>query len=324
MDPRLRATASRQGGVFTRRQAAGAGCSERELKTRTGANGDWVVVRRGAYAERPLWDALDDDGRYRLTVRAAVLTATRPAVVTHSSSAAYLGFPMRPHWRRLVHLTRPGVTGGRTEGGVKHHLAGYDEHQLVTVDGLVMAGPARTALDLGREFGFEDAVVAADVALRLGASRSELSGLLDGMRSWPHITSPRRAVAIADGGAESIGETLLRLLVLELGIGTPETQFELTDGRRRAVADLRVRRHLFEFDGRVKYLGRERGGVADRAPEEVVWAEKQREDWVRNHDGGYGVSRVVWAELLGRARNDTRLRLAREFAESERRYGHLG
>lgn len=323
MTPQVRAVAARQGGVFTRRQAAASGCSERELKTRTGARGDWVVVRRGVYSERALWEGLDDDDRYRLGVRAAVLAATKPAVVSHASSAALLRIPLRPHWRELVHVTRPGVTGSRTEGGVKHHLAGYGDGELAEVAGLKVTGLARTAVDIGREFGFTDGVVAADAALRLGATKTELGAVLDRMRSWPHVTRARAAVGVADGGAQSIGETLLRLLVLELDIGVPETQFVVVDRGRRAEVDLRVRRHLFEFDGRVKYIGRDRGGVAEKPAEQVLWDEKRREDWLRNHAGGYGMSRVVWSELFGRAREDTKRRLAWEYAESQRRYGHL-
>ena len=323
MVPRLRGLAAEQDGVFTRRQAVACGCSERELKTRTGARGDWVAVRRGAYAERSLWDELSEDERYRLRVRAAVLCATRPAVVTHSSAAAFLGLPMRPAWQELVHVTRPGVHGGRTEGGVKHHLTRFPPGESRTVSGIRVSGLAWTAMDVGREFGFEDGVIAADAALRLGATPAQLQSVLEVMTSWPHITQARNAAEVADGGAESIGETLSRLLVLELGIGIPETQFTIIDRGRTARVDLRVRRHLFEFDGKVKYLGRDRGGVADKPPEQVVWEEKQREDWVRNHDGGYGMSRIVWHELLGRAREETKRRLAREYAESERRYGHL-
>jgi hypothetical protein len=43
---------------------------------------------------------------------------------------------------------------------------------------------------------------------------------------------------VADGGAASVGESLLRLLVLELDIGRPETQFVVREGWRRA-ADAR-------------------------------------------------------------------------------------
>ena len=324
MNPALRAVAAGQGGLFTRSQAVSSGCSERELKTRTGARGDWAVVRRGVYTERALWEPLDDDQRYRLRVRAAVLTAAKPCLPSHASSAALLQLPLRPHWIELVHVTRPGVTGSRTEGGVKHHLARYAPEQVAVASGLRVLDLARTAVDIGREFGFTDGVVAADAALRRGATKHQLEQALLAMRSWPHVTRARAAVQVADGGAQSVGESLLRLLILELGIGEPETQFKIVDGRRRAEVDIRVRRHLFEFDGRVKYLGRERGGVADRSPEQVLWDEKRREDWVRNHDGGYGMSRVVWSELFGRARDETKRRLYREFTESQSRYGHLG
>ena len=81
MRPALNAVAARNGGVFLRRDAVRAGYSEREMKTLTGPRGDWVVVRRGCYAERTLWDVEDDEGRYRLRVLAAHLTTTRPAVL---------------------------------------------------------------------------------------------------------------------------------------------------------------------------------------------------------------------------------------------------
>ena len=82
---------------------------------------------------------------------------------------------MRPRWRELVHVTRPGVTGSRTEGGVKHHRAGYGERDLTVVQGLASTGLARTALDIAREHGYQDGVVAADAALRLGAKHAELN-----------------------------------------------------------------------------------------------------------------------------------------------------
>ncbi len=324
MNSTLRALAAGQGDLFTRRQAVRSGCTERELKTRTGALGDWVVVRRGVYCERVIWEPLHDDDRYRLRVRAAVLTQARPGVISHASAGAHLGLPLRPHWTTLVHVTRAGVTGSRTEGGVKHHRAGYLETDVTVAQGLRCTGLARTALDIARELGYTDGVVAADAALRLGATKEELALVLETMWSWPHVTRARDAVAVADGGAQSIGESLLRILLLELRIGTPQTQFVVQDRGRRAEVDIRIRRHLFEFDGKVKYLGRDEGGVADTSPAQVVWDEKRREDWLRNHDGGFGMSRVVWPELFGRQREETKRRLLREFDESERRYGHLG
>ncbi len=59
-----------------------------------------------------------------------------------------------------MHVTRPGVTGSRTENGVKHHLAAYGEDDVTTAGGQRVLALARTAVDLGREHGFEDGVVA--------------------------------------------------------------------------------------------------------------------------------------------------------------------
>ncbi|MEO5708451.1 MAG: hypothetical protein ABIQ59_01320 [Nocardioidaceae bacterium] len=321
MRPELQAIASRTAGVFRRGDAVLCGYTERELKTHTGHGGDWVVVRRGCYAERAVWDGLDDEGRYELTVRAALLVQTRRALPSHASAAVLLGLPTRPFWRRLVHVTRPGVTGSRTENGVKHHLAGYDARDLGTAGELDTLGLARTAVDLGREHGFEDGVVAADAALRMGVTGAELWRAIERMTFWPQVTRARAALRVADGGAQNIGETLLRLMVLELDIGVPETQYVVREGSRWAAVDVRVGRHLFEFDGRVKYLEREQGGVADRPVTQVLWDEKQREDWLRRAQGGHGMSRVVWSELFGTERRRTLRRLAQEYAQTRSRFG---
>ena len=74
--------------------------------------------------------------------------------------------------------------------------------------------------------------MACDAALRMGATRGGSSaGPSLPMTYWPHVTRARAAVEAADGGAQNVGESLLRLMVLELGIGRPETQYVVTRGR---------------------------------------------------------------------------------------------
>ena len=321
MHPELRAHAALQGGAFTRAQAREAGYTERQLKTLLRPGGEWSVLRHGVYAERVLLDSLDTTERYLVGVHAVVLS-TRPGnAISHTSAAALHGIPLRPHWLSLHHVTRPGALGGRTDNGVTHHRARLEDLDLTERAGFVVTSLARTAVDVARLHGFEDGVVAADAALRLGAARDELTTMLERCRCWPHNTRARGAVRVADGGAETVGESLMRLMVLELDIGVPETQFRMSDGYRTAYVDLRVGRHLFEFDGRVKYLGRDRGGVADRPVEDVLWDEKRREDWLRGVDGGYGLSRVVWADLFGAARKRALRRLGDEYAATVRRFG---
>lgn len=310
MRPELAARAARQGGVVTRGDALECGYDEAEVRRLTRPDAEWHVVRRGAYVPADSWSGWTEDERYVALVRASLLHAAPDALASHQSAAALHGMPLRPRWRGEVHLTRPGVQGTRRQSGSTVHPASVPEQDDVLVDGFRTTSLARTALDVARGRGHEDGVIASDAALRLGATHADLDRILTSMWSWPGVKAARAAVADADGGSAGIGESLTRLVVAGLGFGVPETQYKITDGFRTAYADLRLGWHLFEFDGRVKYVGREHGGLASVSVEQVVWDEKQREDWLRSL--GYGISRVVWADLYGAALQRTRVRLIRE------------
>ena len=325
MRPALQAVAARNAGPFTRQDALRCGYTERELKTLTGRSGrragDWVVLARGVYADRVLFESCDADGRYLLQVRARALTLRTSGVFSHASAAVLHTMPLRPRWQALVHVTRPDVHGGRSQGGVKHHRAMLGERSVIDRGGLRFTDLARTGVDIAREHGFEDGVVALDAALRMGAGEVQLQESLEAMSSWAHVGDVRAAVEFADAGAHNPGESLMRVMLGELGLGKIETQYLVTDGYRTAYADARIGRHLFEFDGRVKYVERDLGGVAYRPPGEIVSEEKRREDWLRRTQGGHGVSRVIWSELFGAERRRTQRRIVQEVQETVRRFG---
>ena len=75
----------------------------------------------------------------------------------------------------------------------------------------------------------------------------------------------------------------------------------------------------FEFDGAKKYLRQERGGLAVVDPDQVVWQEKQREDWLRGYR--LGMSRLVWADYWGARRELAKERLRREYEATCAAYG---
>jgi hypothetical protein len=311
MRPQLAAVAATQGQVFTRRQALEAGYDECEIRGLSRDGGAWVRVRQGAYVPRDDWTAWDDDARYVASVKAGLLRGSPDAMASHQSAAALHRMPLRTRWRRQLHATRTGVQGTRRQAGMRIHPAVVAPTDEVLADGFRATSLARTAVDIAREWGYEDGVVAGDAALRMGAKRHDLDRIVASMWAWPGVKAARAVLLDVDGGAETIGESLARLLVLELGIGRPETQFQVTDGARTAYADMRIGNHLFEFDGRVKYVGREHGGLAGARVEEVLWAEKRREDWLRSL--GYGVSRIVWDDLVAAGRRRARERLLREY-----------
>ena len=106
--------------------------------------------------------------------------------------------------------------------------------------------------------------------------------MLDRQANVPGIPRSVRAVALADGRAESWLETWGRLTFVALGLPPFTPQVELwVDGRLLKVADgwYTEAAVAVEFDGRVKYR-RPRFG---RSPEDELWKEKRVEDLLRSH-----------------------------------------
>ena len=319
MDPRVVAAFARHDQLLTRKQAFACGLTAVEID-RYVRTGRWVAARRGVYALREFWEGLDEwQGRPLYVARAASAAVTKPHVMSHDSAALEHGLEVLSPQRSLVHLTRPGVLGSRVENGVKHHKAPYRPEQVVDVGGRRVLDIARTVADIARDRGLEAGVVTADSAMRAGVSRMLLRSALIPMRNWPNVTVGREVVELADPGAENGGESLARLLVEGLGRGRPQTQFGLTDGHREVWCDLRLGRHIFEFDGRAKYRSAEQGGFARVSPEQSLWEEKQRQDFVCGFK--LGMSRIVWADLWGDARVKARDRLLREYLDTTARFG---
>lgn len=307
-----------QHGLVRRRQALEAGLLPREVQQLL-KNREWVPVRAGVYALADVWDGLDDwVERPRLRALAASLNMRRDHVLSHDSSADLQRLPILRPVPDLVHVTRDRVGGSRTSSGVKHHSARFEAEQVVVVDGVQALDLARTAVDIAREHGLDSGVAACDSALRMGVSRTDLARAAEPMRNWPGKRDVDRSLELADPGADSVAESITRNLVHESGIGWPETQFELSDGTRTYRADLRVGRHLIEFDGRRKYVAQAAGGLAED-PVEAVWGEKRRQDWF--HDLRLGMSRVVWSDLWGVRRRQTALRIRRDHARTVAMFG---
>jgi hypothetical protein len=319
MRPEVVARMAAQRGLITRRQAIAAGMSGEQVD-RLVRIGTWVALRRGVYADAELVARASTDRARRMWVdRAVSLSLQRPHVMSHDSSALELGMAILHPERPRTHVTRPGLVGSHCRRQVTEHLAPYRADQVVEVNGRRVLDLARTAADIAREHPLEHGVVACDSARRMGCTLEDLWAAVAPMRSWPHVTRVREAVELSDAGADNPAETLARLLVSELGFGRPQTQFGITDGRRKAWCDLRLGRHVIEFDGWVKYQRAGYGGVAIASADEVLWEEKQRQDWVCGFK--LGMSRLVWSDLWGEARTHALARVRREYLETVRLYG---
>ncbi len=288
--------------------------------TRWVRSGELVAVRRGIYTTGELWAQWDDfRGRPLARIRAAHLTLRVAHVFSHDSAALLHGLPLLNARGAEVHVTRPHVQGSRIRYGVRHHGAAYPPKAVCEIDGLRGLGIARTVADIARQHGYRAGLVAADGAMQRGVSRAELVGAYRQMSCWPGITSTRAAVADADPGAESAGETLSRELVRELGLGPVETQFPVIVRGRVRWCDIRIGCHLVEFDGRIKFRTPESGGVASADPERVLWDERTRQQEICAQ--GLGMSRLSWSDFWGAARDRAAQRLLRDYAVTTERFG---
>ena len=317
MRPELATLAAAQGGVFLRRQALAVGYSPDEMRLALRRQ-EWIRVRHGAYVETQSYERLNEDERYRLLVRAVMLALDEPAVASHQSASAMWELPLWGTDLKRVHVTRRRDHGARTQAGVKHHTATLPDEVCTTVRAVAVTSLERTAVDVGREYGFEAGVICADAALRAGADADRLRSVMQQLREWPGACAAAAAVAIADGGSESPGESRSRVLVLEAGLPRPLLQPWIAHRSFTARVDMLIASSdlIIEFDGRLKYERRTAIGESRLADADRVWAEKLREDQLR--ELGFEVIRLVWADLDG-ARRALAVRRLQEASERGRR-----
>lgn len=319
MRPALRAVAATQRGLVTRRQCELAGYSTVELRQLTRTHGPWVVVRRAVYAERRTWEAASTLEQWGLRDLAAHLTAEVAHAMSHDSSGRSWELPLLRPRRELSHLTREGVHGGRTEAGVSHHLTRCGLGEVTVIRGLPVMSLARTGLDLAREHGLPAGVVALDAVRARGVGLATIENELEVMKSWRGVQTVRRAVALSDPRAESPAESLARLLLVEMGYTDIDVGWPVRVGGRTYWTDLRVGCHVFEVDGLLKYLDPAAGGVAQKATREVLRDERRRQADICGE--GLGMSRFLFDDLFGRAREALAARLRREEALTRQRFG---
>ena len=321
MDPRLCARISTNGGLVTREEVLACGLSDDQVKRLLRA-GELVVVRRGVYARACDWEVWDHYvERPRQRARAAHLMTRTDHVLSHDSAALELGLAILRPRQELVHITRPLCRSARTRNGVKHHGARYRLEQVVEAGGIPVLDAARTACDMAREHGIQGGLPTFDAAMRAGVTREQFRVALEDMAGWPDVLAPRACSDLADPGAESVAETLGRLLVKEV-VGPEveiETQFPVLTVRGVMWCDLRVGCHVFEVDGRIKYRRESEGGVAERPIEDVLWEEKGRERDVCAE--GLGMSRIIWDDFWGRNRREAVARLGQEYTRTRERHG---
>lgn len=287
--------------LMTRGALLTNGLSERGLKAAT-RGGHLRRVDHGLYVATTVWDAEYSEGRHLLRVVAA--DARRhggDTVISHVSAAVAHGYPLFRLDPPCVHTSGPRVDGvvRKSDPFVARHEIAVAEANIVTVGGLRCTSPALTVADVLRTTPPVTALVLMDAAMArvawdrvaraydLEAAEDFREEVLHHLRAGARgVRQARRILEFADGRAESPGESVSRWYCAELGIAPPRLQVPIPrlDGGNYYVDfgfdDLAA---WGEFDGGGKYTDPQwRGG---RSAEQVVIAEKAREDWIRGTTG---------------------------------------
>ncbi|HEY5335364.1 MAG TPA: hypothetical protein VIJ71_05015 [Mycobacteriales bacterium] len=123
------------------------------------------------------------------------------------------------------------------------------ERDVVLVDGVRVTNGTRTAIDLARRARRSSAVVAVDALLHARTTSAEdLSEALERWTGHRGVLQVRAVIGLADGRAESPGETRIRLALCDSGLGPLELRVPVCAGRYRV--DMVVQgRVIIEFEG---------------------------------------------------------------------------
>ncbi len=234
--------------------------------------------------------------------------------------------PLQVHYFRAVAALRrqPGRTAAHVSAAVIHqlplfrpdlemvHLFGAESSRLgkrgtalvhrpiwgpsMTVDGVPVTTVAQTIVDCARTQSRETAVVMADSALHLKLTTvAELREAAARVANLKGASRARSVVELADGRAESVGETRARLICLDAGIGvTPQVEVRDDDGLVITRLDLKVDGYCLglAFDGRGKYHEYLKPG---ELPDQKYWEEKLQAELVE--DRGWVRVNVYWNML---------------------------
>lgn len=298
-------------GLSLRPELLASGWSDDDL-ARLRTSGDLDRVRRGAYVPGTDERLRRAESRHALAVHAAARQLTPGTVASHASAAVLHGLPVWDLPLDRVHVSRDGASGGHRRPALHVHVTPLADDEITEVDGVAVTTVARTCADLARTVSFARSVPVLDAALhRHLVDPAALSEAVERRRRHG-VGKARRAVAFADAGGESVGESRSRILLDRARLPPPVLQWEvpapLAAARRRigrcdfAWPELRT---VGEFDGRVKYGRLLRPG---QEPGDAVFAEKLREDAIR--DAGYRVVRWTWDDLEAFAEVIARLWLA--------------
>lgn len=158
------------------------------------------------------------EGAWRWSGRRGVITG-RAASALHGSKWVAEETPVELLW-----------SNSNPPDGIITRRGRIAPGEITRVQGMFVATPARTGLDLGRQLPRGEAVAHLDALARsTGVAAADILELTHRYRGTKGVRRCREAVDLMDAGAQSPKETWLRLVLIDAGFPRPETQIPVYD-----------------------------------------------------------------------------------------------
>ena len=272
-------------GAFTMADARELDISRRRVRDAV-ANGQLRRVLHNVYVPSHLPDTVE------LRVAAAGRVLSADSVITDRTAAWIHGVQLLVH---TEHEILPPVEACALRWKARARRDGVDgrtrdlqPRDVMTIAGVHVTTPLRTALDLGCHLHRRDAFAALCLFMQLhGLAHETLEREAVRHRGRRGVVQLRQLIPLAEPRVESVREAWTLLAIIDAGLAAPEPQFWVTDrGVPIYRLDFAYPRHkvAVEYDGREWHLLTEEQRRHDE--ERRAWLE--REGWtvivVRNGD----------------------------------------
>lgn len=259
---------------FTTAHAQVLGISRKQLSAAE-AHGSLRRVLRGVYVPAHLSDTVE------LRAACAALVVAPGSVVRDRTAAWIHGVDVLTHAEHevlpSVETCVPRFRAPSDRCGVDGGTRDLAPEDVMTVHGVLVTTPLRTALDLGCHLRRRDALAALDQFMRLhGLTHQEMGRAVGRYFRRRGVVQLRRLIPLADERAESPRESWTRLEIIDAGLPTPVLQHWVeVHGVPTYRLDHAYPRHrvAVEYDGE---------DFHDRT-EEQRRNDRERRDWLVQH-----------------------------------------
>lgn len=252
--------------------------------------GSLIKLRHGVYVDAVAWNQFSTFQRCYAHHMAVAKSHPR-SVLSHESAAmmydiSLLNLPVKVHISSATY-------GSKSRENIRvHGCSSAVLERTWWLEGVRVTSPLDTFLDCAKSLPHQDAVCIADQFLHRGlvdksVARSAISRL-----EGSGALRARKVAQRMSGHAESVAETLVRILLHDWNLEMPTEQGEVfTSAGARYRPDFMWEhlRLILEVDGEVKYSGRY------GKPEDVIRAEHRRQRELERE--GWKIIRVRWGEI---------------------------